>query len=609
MTERATWPSQAYLEILRPDAGSEVTGAILTSYSADLPSIVAALLALAGRDNEAGSGSKTDLAEAVEQLRGKVKILIQRGRLARPKRIPSIAAILDQFIQEIDFDERERSWHPKIALVRLASSDAAPAWRMWFGSRNLTRAINRDFGVLLTSAADPKAGNASPVPGIAEVAERLVSLAELHDVRPAKVRAALTDMRWSQPAPFTVERLDLAGGKGSQALPVIVDADEVMVISPFLDGDIVGKIGAWGGLRTTRQLLSTRIELAKLASQVQKPLAGFKDKLFALEAPEPDAIEPEPRSLQDETDTADGEDEQLTFGLHAKILAVRKARKLRLWVGSANATQRAWKGKNVEVIAELSASTGARTGLDEVFGQARPLSLSELEAMNVPPEGGDADRLEEAQKEVVAGWRGKLTREGNAFAVQADALPHPADPAIFLEVGLATGRLLPWPRSQTTLSLGEYAVGLQTRLLQFQLTLGDLECSWLQCVDVTPALDDARDRHAIAHHLGMSAFLAWVAALLAGETGGDGGDPWDAPGQPGNGTYNHSLIGNLLTLDAMLSCWARDSTVFGRVAARIDNYLAPVMAHAATIPGEDLQRLTAFQTVWATVSNELLKDH
>jgi hypothetical protein len=342
---------------------------------------------------------------------------------------------------------------------------------------------------------------------------------------------------------------------------------------------------------------------------VQKPLAGFKDKLFALEAPEPDAIEAEPCALQDQTDAADGEDEQLTFGLHAKILAVRKTRKLRLWVGSANATQRAWKGKNVEVIAELSASIGARTGLDEVFGQARPLSLSELEAMNVPSDGGDADKLEEARKEVVAGWRGKLTREGNTFAVQADALPHPADPEIVLEVGLATGSLLLWPRGHTTLSLGEYAAGLQTQLLQFRLTLGDLECSWLQCVDVTPALDDARDRHAIAHHLGMSAFLAWIAALLAGETGGDGSDPWDAPVQPGNGTYNHSLIGNLLTLDAMLSCWARDRAAFQRIAARIDNYLAPVMAHAATIPGEDLQRLTVFQAVWTTVSNELLKDH
>jgi hypothetical protein len=91
MTDAAPWPSQAYLESLRPQPGYTLNGAILTSYSADLASIVAALLALAGFHRDDGGGRKTDLAEAVEQLHGKVKILIQRGGLARPKRIPTMA--------------------------------------------------------------------------------------------------------------------------------------------------------------------------------------------------------------------------------------------------------------------------------------------------------------------------------------------------------------------------------------------------------------------------------------------------------------------------------------------------------------------------------------
>ena len=49
MRATSEWKSQPYLDALRPEPGSSVTGAILTSYSADLPSIVAALLALAGR--------------------------------------------------------------------------------------------------------------------------------------------------------------------------------------------------------------------------------------------------------------------------------------------------------------------------------------------------------------------------------------------------------------------------------------------------------------------------------------------------------------------------------------------------------------------------------
>ncbi len=608
MSERSAWPSQAYLDALRLDPGSLVTGAILTSYSADLPSIVAALLALTGRDNDAGSGDKTDLAEAVEQLRGKVRILIQRGRLARPKRVPPIAAVLDQFIREIDFDEREHSWHPKVALVRLANGKAPPDWRVWFGSRNLTAAINRDFGVLLTSAADPKAPNAAAVSGLSEVAYRLAVLADLDVFRPVGTRTTLASVRWMQPAPFTVERVTLTHGKGAdKALPVQPDADEVIAISPFLDGGVLRTVGAWGGTRAVRRLLSTPKELAKLASQTQKPLAGFKDNLFVLEAPAPDAIEAEASALKVESNPEDGEDEQLIFGLHAKILAVRKARKMRLWVGSANATQRAWNGDNVELIAELSASDATRKGLDDLFTQAQPVSLAQLQAMHVPPAGTE-NRLEEARKAVVAGWRGKLIREGNVFTVHADAPPHPADVTIALEVGLATGALVGWPRDQVTLALGEYGAGLHTQLLQFRLTLGDIECSWLQCVDVAPPFNKERDRHVIAHYLGMSAFLAWIGALLTGTSNEDGGVLWDAKPQTGNGPYNNLLAGNLLTLDAMLSCWARDRASFVCVAERINSYLGPVMSHAASMPGEDLQVLTVFQSVWKIVSNELLKE-
>src|SRR5262245_30622708 len=100
MSVYARWPSQAFLDSLRPESGWSVKCAILASYSADLPSIGAALLALAALDNERGSGTKADLAEAIERLRGKVRIVIQRGRLARPKRVPVIAGILDQFLRE-----------------------------------------------------------------------------------------------------------------------------------------------------------------------------------------------------------------------------------------------------------------------------------------------------------------------------------------------------------------------------------------------------------------------------------------------------------------------------------------------------------------------------
>jgi len=121
--KHSAWQKQAFLDALRPDPGAEVRGAILASYSADINSMVAALLALARRDDKDGGGNKAGLAEAIELLRGKVRILIQRGRFARPRRIPLIAGILDQFVREIDFDENERSWHPKVSLVEFTDGE------------------------------------------------------------------------------------------------------------------------------------------------------------------------------------------------------------------------------------------------------------------------------------------------------------------------------------------------------------------------------------------------------------------------------------------------------------------------------------------------------
>jgi hypothetical protein len=306
MSDAAPWPSQAYLDALRPEPGYELKGAILTSYSADLASIVAALLALAGRHQDDGSGRKTDLAEAVEQLGGKVKILIQRGGLARPKRIPAIAGILDQFIRQIDFDERKQSWHPKIALVQFANGDGQSDWRLWLGSRNLTASTNHDFGLLLTSASDPKAANAALLPGASELAGRLAADAGLDVFRPKKLRAIIKDIRWTQPDNMAVERITLTSGKGTDHGPrPDNDIDEVIAVSPFLDGTIVKAIGAWGGPRTKRRLLSTQLALSKIAHQASKPLSGFKDNLFVLDTPTPEEVEPATTSPDQDAEQED----------------------------------------------------------------------------------------------------------------------------------------------------------------------------------------------------------------------------------------------------------------------------------------------------------------
>src|SRR3546814_6644710 len=69
------------------------------------------------------------------------------------RRTPKVAAVLDQFVREVDIDEATGSWHPKAALIKLRAGDGTATWRLWIGSRNLTECVNRDIGLLLVSAA------------------------------------------------------------------------------------------------------------------------------------------------------------------------------------------------------------------------------------------------------------------------------------------------------------------------------------------------------------------------------------------------------------------------------------------------------------------------
>jgi hypothetical protein len=73
------WSNVSYLDAIRPDPGWQTEYALLASYSADLVALVAAMLALGGLDDDRGSGSKVDFANAVDQLADRVRLRFAAG--------------------------------------------------------------------------------------------------------------------------------------------------------------------------------------------------------------------------------------------------------------------------------------------------------------------------------------------------------------------------------------------------------------------------------------------------------------------------------------------------------------------------------------------------
>ncbi len=201
------WSGLSYLDVLRPDYGQVVDYAILSTYSTDLVAIVASLLALSGLDDERGSGSKVDFANAYDQLRDRVFILAQAGQLTLPPQKLPVLVLLDRFIKEIQLTS-SGVWHPKVALIKFKPDPdmvksqqprEQSAWRLWLGSRNLSRSLDWDAGLILIA---DKAGNV--VPGIAELGAELASRAGEIPVSPDQVRQELASVRWGSPQGITV---------------------------------------------------------------------------------------------------------------------------------------------------------------------------------------------------------------------------------------------------------------------------------------------------------------------------------------------------------------------------------------------------------------------
>src|ERR1039458_4656821 len=124
MTETKHWRSFPFLQALRPEPGEVVEAALLTTYSADLVVVAASLLALAGLDDDRGSGSKVDFANAFERLNGRFRVLCQCGRVLEPIRNTLVLNLMDRFVREVRTAE-STSWHQKAAdrkSTRLNSS-------------------------------------------------------------------------------------------------------------------------------------------------------------------------------------------------------------------------------------------------------------------------------------------------------------------------------------------------------------------------------------------------------------------------------------------------------------------------------------------------------
>lgn len=599
MERPPAWDGQPYLDELRPERGETVRLALFATYSVDLSAIAAMLLALIGRNNEKGSGAAIDFAEAVDQLRYRVRVIVQRGRIVRPVALPKVAGILDQFVIEQTHDERVRSWHPKIALVAYEGQKGPSRWKLWIGSRNLTRSQDLEVGVLLDGYGKRGKGRMR-LDGVGDLGANLARAAGRADA--LAISEELNSVWWEAPEGFRLRALlnGLEDGVALAVEPPEGTIDGITIVSPFLSPNFLKAAGRWGptGART---LISSMPALVDIANRSGSSLAAFS-RVLAYAAPD-ETTEEKPSEVP-RTSTSDDEAEPQPLALHAKLVAFHQGDTTIVRVGSANATDRAWAGRNSEVMIELEAGDAFNAGLDFLIGKATPVTTQTLVQTN-PADASQANALEESRKALMASWDPILRRDGDHFVLDARAEPQLTDATHRLSAGHANGDLFEWPQDGVQLDLGAITLSIQSAFIQVRISSVSESVRWMQRITVDPPLDEKRDLAALASHMGLRAFHDWMRAILGGEAVPIGDVAWDEE-KEGPASVPKALSYSRLTLEDILTAWARDERAFTRADKHFGPYIEALLAHDENLTTAEKRDLNELAQIWAIARMQLV---
>jgi hypothetical protein len=600
------WPRFSFTELLKPPEGWRTDQAILSSYSADLVVILTSLLALSGCELEGRrTGSRVELVRAIEALRDRVRILAQAGRVPIPGQKP-ILKLMDKFLTTVVMDEAESSFHAKAALLRFHNlqNPEERQWRIWLGSRNLTRALNWEAGLVLVSRAD---GKGQIVDGLPLLGEVMAARAKLSGLPPRSVQIELGKLTWECPAGCEVKSVRLLGPGTGQGFPRPPDDIERMfVVSPFLDATTVRAAGAWGGPKTRRTLVSTDPEFQRLHGEDGKLFLGFehlcRQPLPELPAESAVMAEEENHAV---VEMAEGE-EIPAQGLHAKLLYAAKGKRRQLWVGSANATARGWDGRNVEIVAEMTVNQEIADGIEgfvETCERYTPVAT----ATEVDPV---EEALEAARKALSGRWTlRQIIRDGVMEIIASTAPPVP-NPDVKMEIAPMGGAWKCWPRAADRIEIGSVREWERTNFVQIRVKLGEMACAWLQVAVCDPAPDDKRDHGVIAQYLDPNTFLLWLRSLLTDHPVEDAGGDWDSETNARNdGSGGGAPTTNyyaMPTVEEILRAWARDAAAFRNADQKVKTYLSELERRASeNNTPSDLDLLCRFRKTWDALAGEL----
>ena len=382
---------------LRPPTGYDLDAAIGTTYSLDLLTLLAAPLAFTLFDWEDSEGHPTAdplaLLEALRRYATKILVFCQAGEIKIPPRNQLLLPHLEHSVVEVHPPNDRGVFHAKIWLLRFVSADLPVRYRFLCLTRNLT--FDRCWDTLLAldgelqdrrnafAANHPLADFILALPDLA-----VRPLAQEAHARVTLLAEEVRKVRFELPEGFEQVGFHPLGVPGSR-WPFSGRLDRVFIVSPFLSPGCLKRLTN----QTTGHLLVSRPE--SLEELAPESLGAFTRVCILNDATDFQATDGSDTALDTPSAMAP------PSGLHAKLYVADAGWNARVWTGSANATDAAFR-QNVEFLVELQGKKSV-CGIDALLGDSaeRPRLGDLLQDFAISDRPRTADPLDHELEELV----------------------------------------------------------------------------------------------------------------------------------------------------------------------------------------------------------------
>jgi hypothetical protein len=317
-------------DILRPPVGFSIDILLACTYSVSLDTVLslpAAMLAdLPGMRNRNSAFTAVELA-ALKRVCDRTLIFCQGGQIHPAKYLPPAIIEAERMVHEVRVPKpMGGAFHPKLWVIRFVASASGQALiRIAILSRNLTADRSWDLGIVVDSRGISAPRVANDLSALLRALPSMC-LRPLEQARCELIEELARDVeaaRWRPPdgiGSITFHALGLTAGRRW----VQPRSDRLAVISPFLTTSALVKLAASS---------TERIVLVSRADALGQCWAAARDgfaRQAVLAAPNDPALP------------------EATAELHGKALVWQNGKRVRMAVGSMNATSAAMDGRNVE---------------------------------------------------------------------------------------------------------------------------------------------------------------------------------------------------------------------------------------------------------------------